>query len=75
MDMNEMNKYCMEHSGVLARLDHVEDVTKSMDKEIGVAHQRIDGMKNWVIAGMTSLILQLLVMILGLVLVWARTKV
>jgi len=27
------------------------------------AHQRIDGMKNWVIAGMTSLVLQLLIIL------------
>jgi len=73
--MNERDTYCMEHSGHRARLDNLEEDAKIMNKEIGAAHRRMDGMKNWVIAGMTSLVLQLIVMIVGLTMLWARTKV
>ena len=72
--MNEMDRYCMEHSGFRTRLDNIEKENKAMDKDIDAAHRRVDGMKNWVIAGMTSLVLQLVIMLLGLVVVWARTK-
>ena len=54
---------CLEHSGHKEKLENLEDGLDRLYKSNTVAHQRIDGMKNWVIAGMTSLILQLLVLI------------
>lgn len=62
---------CLEHSGHASRLSNLERGLTSMDKDISSAHRRIDGMKNWVIAGMASLIMQLLITI---VLFWGKAK-
>ena len=45
-----------------------------MDKQIIAAHRRVDGMKNWVIAGMTSLVMQLIIVIAGLAFYWIKSK-
>lgn len=50
---------CEEHSGHSVRLTQVERET---DKQ----WERLDGMKNWVIAGMGGLLVQALVFILGI---------
>lgn len=65
---------CKEHSGHNARIKNLEDEEKEMKKSNTAAHRRIDGMKNWVIAGMTSLIGQLILAIIGLVLYWVKSK-
>jgi hypothetical protein len=67
-------EHCLDHSGCVARITNLEEDGKTMARDISSAHRRMDGMKNWVIAGMTSLVLQLIVMIIGLTLVWAKTK-
>lgn len=58
---------CMKHSGHDERIKNNEDDIKTMSGNIGSAHRRIDAMKNWVIAGMTALILQLALHIITLV--------
>jgi hypothetical protein len=65
---------CKEHSGHAARIKNLEDEGKKMENSNTAAHRRIDGMKNWVIAGMTSLVMQLLLMIAGLALYWIKSK-
>ena len=64
---------CMEHSGHASRIKSNEEGLNRVAHTTDAAHRRIDSMKNWVIAGMTSLVLQLIVMISGLVLLWTRT--
>jgi len=61
---------CLEHSGFEARLNSLEKDTGDSMKAAISAHRRIDGMKNWVIAGMTSLVIQLVATILGLIILW-----
>ncbi len=65
---------CQEHSGHAVRIKNVEDEGEKMVESNTAAHRRVDGLKNWVIAGMTSLVIQLIIVILGLALLWARTK-
>lgn len=65
---------CKEHSGHAARIKNLEDEGGKMVKSNIAAHRRIDGMKNWVIAGMTSLIGQLVLAIIGLALYWVKSK-
>lgn len=65
---------CFAHSGVTARVSNLEKNGEEQWKVLNNAHQRIDGMKNWVIAGMTSLLLQLLFVVLGLIIAWAKFK-
>lgn len=65
---------CKEHSGHAARIKNLEIEGEKMEKSNIAAHRRIDGMKNWVIAGMTSLIGQLILAIIGLVLYWVKSK-
>lgn len=64
----------MEHSGHTSRIKNTEEDIKVVSATANSAHRRIDAMKNWVIAGMTSLVLQLIAMISGLILFWARTS-
>ena len=52
---------CLEHSGHASRLNNLE-------KGQG------DCMKNWVIAGMTSLVMQLILVIAGLAMYWIKSK-
>ena len=54
---------CKEHSGHEARIENLEKEDKNQWISINSSHKRIDGMKNWVIAGMTSLLIQLLVIV------------
>lgn len=70
-----MNK-CEEHSGFEARISNLEKDGDDMSKNILAAHKRIDGMKNWVIAGMSSLVLQLVIVLLSFIigLVWLKMK-
>ncbi len=56
---------CLEHSGHESRLNTLEKDQEDIMKTANAAHRRIDGVKNWVIAGMTALIIQLVVVILG----------
>lgn len=65
---------CKEHSGHAARIKNLETEGGKMEKSNTAAHRRIDGMKNWVIAGMTSLIGQLVLAIIGLALYWVKSK-
>jgi len=64
--------FCMEHSGHAVRLNSLEKSDEESWRAIDRAHERIDGMKNWVIAGMASLVLQLVVIIGALVLVYMK---
>jgi len=59
-------KCCYEHSGHENRIKNLEDDQIADRHNIDAAHRRLDGMKNWVIAGMTALVLQLLLHILKL---------
>lgn len=68
-----MDQVCLEHSGHQSRLENLEEGERSLLTNINAAHRRIDGMKNWVIAGMTSLIMQLVLAIIGLALYWVRS--
>jgi len=69
-----MSDKCSEHSGHEARITGLESNRTESWNAIDRAHERIDGMKNWVIAGMTSLVIQLVV-ILGLaILAWVKLK-
>jgi len=52
--------FCMEHSAHSVRLINLEADKKESWKSIDKAHERIDGMKNWVVAGMASLVIQLI---------------
>jgi len=56
---------CLEHSGHESRIKNLEDDQKVIMTNTNTAHRRIDGVKNWVIAGMTALIIQLIVVIIG----------
>jgi len=70
----DKNEICYHHSGLDARLDSLElnraEIWRSIDK----AHERIDGMKNWVIAGMSSLIIQLILWIIGIAIAYFKMK-
>lgn len=63
---------CLEHSGIEKSIENIDRRLGEHDKEILSAHVRIDGIKNWVIAGMSSLIGQLIIMILGIVLAYFK---
>lgn len=69
-----MDKYCLEHSGHASRLYTLEGGQKEIMNTANAAHRRLDGMKNWVIAGMTSLVMQLILVIVGLVFYWVKAK-
>lgn len=64
---------CMEHSGHASRIKSNEEGLNRVAHTADAAHRRIDAMKNWVIAGMTSLVLQLIAMVCGLILYWVRS--
>lgn len=63
---------CLEHSGHASRIKALEKSQGETMNTANTAHRRIDGMKNWVIAGMTSLVMQLILVIAGLVLYWVK---
>lgn len=62
--MVDIKEQCLAHSGMEARIDNLEKGHDDQQKSIDKAHERIDGMKNWVIAGMSSLLLQLIIVII-----------
>jgi len=57
----------MEHSGHASRIKSNEENIKLVAHNTEAAHRRLDGMKNWVIAGMTALVLQLLLHVITMV--------
>jgi len=59
-------KLCDQHSGHEARLNSLEKADSEMTRSLDTIHRRVDGMKNWVIAGMTSLVLQLVIAVVML---------
>lgn len=61
-----MEGQCLEHSGHTSRLSTLEDAMKRNELNIDSAHRRVDGVKNWVIAGMASVLIQLLIAVYGL---------
>lgn len=67
-------EHCLDHSGCEARITNLEIDSKMNDNQIIAAHKRIDGIKNWVIAGMTSLVLQLIVTVFGVLVAWMKAK-
>lgn len=67
-------EYCQEHSGHIARIVFLEENRQDAWNAINRAHERIDGIKNWVIAGMTSLVLQLIILALGVIFAWMKIK-
>jgi len=60
-----MGDLCMEHSGHVSRLENLEKEYLYLMKSIESAHRRIDGIKNWVILGMGSLVLHLVLAVIG----------
>lgn len=54
--------HCGDHSGTCARMERAEQDIQTLFREI-------DGMKKWVIAGMSGLIMQALIFIGGVVLI------
>lgn len=64
--------FCNQHSGHEARMTALEGSREVMWKAIDRSHERLDGMKNWVIAGMTSLVIQLILFIGGIILVYTK---
>ena len=69
-----MDKHCPEHSGHSNQLKNLEEGHKEVTIIANAAHRRIDGMKNWVIAGMTSLMIQMLLGTAALIMYWLKTK-
>ena len=65
---------CLEHSGHASRIKNLEKDQEIAMHNSDAAHRRIDGLKNWVIAGMASLVMQLLLTIIGLSMYWIRSK-
>lgn len=72
--MPDKDYQCQDHSGHEARLQSLETNRGESWKAIDKAHERIDGMKNWVIAGMTSLVLQLLLMLIAVAFAWMKLR-
>jgi len=64
----------MDHSGVVVSIENLEKEQIEQAKEILSAHKRIDGIKNWVIAGMSSLIIQLIMFVFGFLFVYLKVK-
>ena len=60
-------EYCLEHSGCTERLSIAEKDREFLWKSTNRSHERIDGMKNWVIAGMASLVIEMIVFIIAFV--------
>lgn len=71
--MEVIMESCKEHSGHEARLRNLELDGADMKNAISSSHRRIDGMKNWVIAGMSSMIIQLVIAIIGVIIILSRS--
>lgn len=69
-----MDKCCYEHSGHASRIKNLEKGQKTNMKNTEAAHRRIEGIKNWVITGMASLVMQLILVVIGLVFYWIKSK-
>ncbi len=65
---------CPFHSGHEAELKTLRAVNKEQWSKIDMAHSRIDGIKNWVIAGMTSIVIQLVVIVAMAIFIIAQIK-
>lgn len=63
---------CKEHSGFEARIENLETSTENWKLRVDKAHERIDSMKNWVIAGMTSMVIQLLILIGAIIIAYSQ---
>lgn len=72
--MSEKNEQCLAHSGIEARVESLERGHTGQQRSIDKAHERIDGMKNWVIAGMSSLVVQLILWIVGMAVAYLKLK-
>lgn len=72
--MSDGRHVCLEHSGHESDIEHLKKSEEEQWQSINRAHERIDGMKNWVIAGMSSLIIQLFLAILGVIFAYLKFK-
>jgi len=72
--MTDRDFVCNQHSGHEARITNLERGSIGMEGDITAAHRRMDGMKNWVIAGMTSLVVQLILFIGSIVVVYMKVN-
>lgn len=70
----ERSEYCLAHSGIEKELENIKEHQIEQNKCIDKAHERIDGMKNWVIAGMSSLVAQLILWIISLIVAYLKLK-
>ena len=70
----DKDEICYYHSGLDARLESLEQNRVEIWQAIDKVHERIDGMKNWVIAGMSSLIIQLILWIIGIAIAYLKVK-
>lgn len=59
MNSTSTNKtYCLDHSGNCEAIDNTKNDVNKIWIEIGKVKLSIEGIKNWIIAGMGSLVLQ-----------------
>lgn len=72
--MVDRNEQCLAHSGIEARIDCLEKGHSAQQMAIDKAHERIDSMKNWVIAGMASLVMQLILWVVGIMIAYLKLK-
>jgi hypothetical protein len=70
---NEQN-CCQEHSGHGARIECIEKAIEDTWKAIEKTNNKIDTLKNWVIAGMSSLIAQLLITVITIIIAWLKVR-
>ena len=54
-----MKQCCLEHSGHASQLKSLTEGQRKVMDTANSAHRRIDTIKNWVIAGMASVMIQL----------------
>lgn len=72
--MVDRNEQCLVHSGMEARIDSLEKGHGEQQKAIDKAHERIDRIQNWVIAGMSSLVMQLILWVVGVMIAYLKLK-
>jgi len=70
--LSDNNNVCKAHSGILARVNSNEMRINTLFVEVEKNDKEIDKMKNWVIAGMAGLILQLIIFIGSLITLFLR---
>lgn len=67
-------EFCKEHSEVKVLVHrNIKDISELNQKDIDV-NKRVDNMKNWVIAGMSSLILNLIIVISGIIMIYLKVQ-